>query len=40
MATFAAYQGYQAAFNGANQGLGNLSVVDKVAADMVCQIIN
>ena len=33
MATFAAYQGYQA-LNGI-QGLGNLSVVDKVAADMV-----
>ena len=34
MATYAAYQGYQA-FNGGNQGIGNLSVVDKVAADMV-----
>lgn len=35
MASYAAYQGYQA-FNGGNQlGLGNLSVVDKVAADMV-----
>ncbi|CAO1405850.1 unnamed protein product [Diamesa serratosioi] len=36
MATFAAYQGYQA-LNGM-QGIGNLSVVDKVAADMLHMI--